>query len=299
MKQNLTLLASLIEFAYEKDKFIDALIFGKKGCGKSVYALITAYQVYRDWDLVFDHLIFNPLDALKKMKDALESNERIKVLVFDDAGLWLGRLEWWENHKVKFSEFYNVIRDVCAGVIYTSPADDICGRIVKHIGLRLMAEELDEEFSKIRVYKVKVSPLFQQYVKTLKEEIYRKILPDDIYERYRKMKRKATAEKLREWAQTLSKKDPVESIKVIKEIYIPRVRDKRELRIIKSCSFSSHDIYADRVSFPRQLARDYNIVKGDLIVWLDIGFPIGVPDQYYEQFMNMFFEKKVEADDKS
>ena len=184
---------------HEKEGFADALIFGDKGSGKSTYALISAYQVYNDWEEVFRHLVFDPEKAIRLIKEALEDGVRIPMLIMDDAGLWLGKSEWWEQRKIRFSEFYNVIREICSCVVFTTPSDDIIGRLLKQIGLRIKITLSDEKLSIAKVYKVKISPLFQQYIKTLKQEVFVRHLPDETYERYKALKRKATYNKLVEW----------------------------------------------------------------------------------------------------
>jgi len=198
-----SIIAQLAEYAMKNNGFIDALIFGDKGGGKSVYALISAYQLYGDWDEALNHLFFDPFDALKLMKDALYAEERIPLIIMDDAGLWLGKMEWWDKRKVRFSEFYNVVREVCACVVFTTPSDDIVNAVTRQIKLRMQVEIIDEKYSRVKIYKKKLTPLFQTFVKRLKNETFPRKIPDDVFERYCKMKRDATKRKIEEMEKIL------------------------------------------------------------------------------------------------
>ena len=287
-----TLIAELTKKAYERNGFIDALIFGDKGSGKSVYALISAYQVYGDWDQALDHIFFDPLDALETMMKAYFNDERVKLLILDDAGLWLGKLGWWEHGKVKFSELYNVIREVCSCVVFTSPTDDIVSRVEKQIKLRLKVEIVNETESVVKIYKKKLTPLFQEIVKTLKWEYFERYIPDEVYKRYVKLKRGATKKKLIEFKQTLENARKQEEVvqNIIKELCIYVVTSNIcNLDLLGVSKITD----SGKMHVPL-VVRNYGF---DKLVWFvlknGVEFPIGIPEPYIDAFKEIFMKINI------
>jgi len=139
------ILADLIEKAYRHDGVVIALIYGDMGCGKTSYALWTAYEVLGSWRKALDSLFFHPGDAMKAMERAIQKGRRLPIIILDDAGLWLERETWWEEHKIRFAELFNVIRSICAGVIFTSPSEELPKQIINKIQLRVKALPASEE----------------------------------------------------------------------------------------------------------------------------------------------------------
>jgi len=64
------------------------VIWGEMGGGKSNLLLQLGYMVYKDWDIVLDQIIFTPEEFRLKVKDAVQSGERIPWLGWDDIGAW-------------------------------------------------------------------------------------------------------------------------------------------------------------------------------------------------------------------
>jgi len=124
-------LAGLIKKAIKGEAVVTAYVFGEFGFGKTSYALWTAYEVLGDWGKVLKHLFFEPEEAIEVMGKAIESGERLPIIIMDDAGLWLDKLTWWEEDKVAFMEFFNLIRSVAAGVIFTTPSEELPKQIIR------------------------------------------------------------------------------------------------------------------------------------------------------------------------
>ncbi len=298
----MTLIAKLAEKAYEIDGYVDALIYGDKGAGKSVYALISAFKIYNDWDTVLKHLFFSPKEAIDFILEKHERGERVKMIILDDAGLWLGKLRWWEKEKVEFADFYDVIREVCACVVFTAPSDNIMRKIVKDIQLRLHVQIINDIKSKIRIYKRKLLPSFKEIVKTVKDETFDRWIPDEVYQKYKDMKRKATYEKLLKVKESLDKSEKGEKEEIvqniIKEYYI--IKNGKEIKFerIAVSHAVSNARYTYRLTIPRQVRKIYGDSIVDIpMIWIRLtndvfDFPIIVPDPYYEDFINIFLEKK-------
>jgi len=209
---NKLMLTRLIERAYENEGFVSALIFGSQGIGKTSYALHVAKQIYDSWYKALDHLFFNPKEAIKVLHKALKQGERLKAIILDDAGLWLGKSQWWHREKLEFAEFFDIIRTVCSSVIFTTPADNILNRLSHEIQLRIKVSPIDSELYNqlkkaghnidvnswrvAKIYQFSLSPLFQPIIKKHAYDIYPLHYPRHIKDLYDKKRLEAVKQKL-------------------------------------------------------------------------------------------------------
>jgi len=92
------------------------------GVGKSVYCLKTAMKVYHeDWDEVQKHIVFMPQDFIKRFEEAIDKRKRIRLLIWDDAGFWVGRQRYQTKFVRAVREFLNVIRTHLVYLMVTAP----------------------------------------------------------------------------------------------------------------------------------------------------------------------------------
>ena len=132
--QDMLWLAEKIVDAYNEYGFISAVIFGKQGAGKTTYAMKAMrdvfYKLYNlntkdeAWEYVKKYYFFELPEALEVIYNAFENNERIPVILFDDAGIWLSKYQWYEKYMVLFYKLYALIRTRVSAVIFTSPSPD-------------------------------------------------------------------------------------------------------------------------------------------------------------------------------
>ena len=130
------ILSRLISSAYRRYDFVSAFIIGPQGIGKTTYAMLVAYEVYRDWDRVLGNLYFDPREALPRLKEALRTGERIPLVIFDDAGMHLSKYLISSNYEGfhltrLLNALINLARTLTAGVVYTSPDMDILKELRK------------------------------------------------------------------------------------------------------------------------------------------------------------------------
>lgn len=217
------ILSDLIKVAYRRNAVITAYVYGEFGFGKTSYALWTAYEVLGSWNKVLKYLFFEPSEAIKVMEEAIRKNRRIPLIIMDDAGLWLDKLTWWKEDKVAFMEFFNLIRSVTAGVIFTSPSEELPKMILKKTFFRIavrpiskkeliekIGEEgysalikfvskynLAKEFCIATGYRLRTLPSFLTFVQKEFYDIYPLWYP--IHEVYEKKRRKALKKYFEEW----------------------------------------------------------------------------------------------------
>jgi len=143
-------LSSLIKEAYDLNSVVIAYVYGNMGYGKTSYALWTAYEVLGSWDNVLNYVFFNLEEAIEVMWKHIEKEKRLPIAIFDDAGFWLNRLTWWREEKIRFMELFNLVRTISAGVIFTTPSEEIPRQLINKCNYRvnvrpLGSYELDSE----------------------------------------------------------------------------------------------------------------------------------------------------------
>lgn len=220
------ILSKLIKIAYRNDGVISAYIYGDFGYGKTSYALWTAYEVLGRWNRVLDYLFFDPFEAVKVMERAIRKGRRLPIIIMDDAGLWLDKMTWWESSKVAFMEFFNLIRSVTAGIIFTTPSEELPKQILNKSFFRIaitpisiqkvmsmgrnvyekvmeLVERfgLEERFCLATGYKLKTLPSFYSIVKKEFYDVYPQWYP--VYKQYTRKRRKALKIYFERWRSRL------------------------------------------------------------------------------------------------
>lgn len=210
-------LADVIRGCMETNGFASVYVYGEMGHGKTSYALWLASEVV-GWDKALDHLFFDPVNAIKKLREAHRRRERLPLMVLDDAGLWLQKQTWWEKPKVAFMALYNVIRSLTASIVFTSPVDDLPKPIRKKAFFRVSVQRAPLEEAKrwlgdpgynemklfleangcdprlwciAKTYRLKTLPTFHQRVKRYSGDYYPLHYPRDVWKRYEEKRWKA------------------------------------------------------------------------------------------------------------
>lgn len=117
--------------SYWADECKVMLPYGPLGIGKSAYACKVTAQVYGerqpdgnrslDWEAVKTHLVFHPRDFVEKCFKMMEEKKKDKVLIWDDAGLWLFALDFNNPFLKAVIKYLNVARTNWAALILTTP----------------------------------------------------------------------------------------------------------------------------------------------------------------------------------
>ncbi len=208
-------LARLIRAAYKNNGVVVAYVYGDFGFGKTSYALWTAYEVLGSWDRVLKYLFFTPAEAIKTMAKAIDSGKRLPIIIMDDAGLWLDRLTWYDEHKILFMEFFNLIRSVAAGVIFTTPSEELPKQLIRKCMFRInvrpanleeirsLGVDVEEVLKMIRSYslkpviniatgyRLKTLPSFMAFVKKVFYDVYPLQYPNSVFKKYERIRRDA------------------------------------------------------------------------------------------------------------
>lgn len=120
------IMTRMINTLYAQNEFKPFIVYGPLGIGKSSYAMKCVAEVYGgsdtlNWEAVKSHLVFHPRDFVDCCTKMIEKSQRDKVLIWDDAGLWLNSLEWNSPFIRAVTKYFNVARTNWAAIILTSP----------------------------------------------------------------------------------------------------------------------------------------------------------------------------------
>jgi len=239
-------LSSLIKEAYDLNGVVIAYVYGNMGYGKTSYAFWTAYEVLGSWDKVLNYTFFNLEEAIEVMWKYIEKEKRLPIMVFDDAGFWLNRLTWWREEKVRFMELFNLARTISAGIIFTTPSEEIPRQLINKCNYRvnvrpLESHELDSDsavetlkvaakfklenggVAVARGYQLLMLPSFMKLVKKDYLDYYPLWYP--IFDKYMKLRLRHIKKKIKELRENQSK-DRGELLEEAIELY-KSMRDPR------------------------------------------------------------------------
>jgi hypothetical protein len=180
-----------IEDAYKKYEFFGLIIYGEQGIGKTTYMLKVMYDVYGDWNTVFEHLIFSLDDLIDLIEES--RGKRFKVIGWDDAGI--------HGHKYKYFRKRDAVELISAwlDVARTKTASLLITTVNPLNLLKPIRESLGMKYGKvvrydsanerlITVYNRTILPNGKTYVKKMYADKFTAILPDHVYERYLKLR---------------------------------------------------------------------------------------------------------------
>lgn len=107
-------------------------VMGPQGSGKTALALHVLLRAYKRWPRALEFLYFAPSDFYSHFSRR-PGDFPAPAIVFDDAGLWLGKSRWYEKDVRRFSELMNVARNVAWAVIFTLPSPNLPASIERNV----------------------------------------------------------------------------------------------------------------------------------------------------------------------
>ena len=118
-------LAQLIRKAWENDEFIAVIVYGPQRIGKTAYSLKVLAEVMGkngvpDYSIATAkrNLVFPPKQFLERVESITMKEP---MIVWDDAGMWLYALDWYDPWVKAVAKYLNVVGTDLAAVIFTTP----------------------------------------------------------------------------------------------------------------------------------------------------------------------------------
>jgi len=211
----------LIDYNYFLNEMSPLIVYGKLGIGKSSYAMLVSacsYGTYEkpDWDKMKEFIVFKPEDFVNRCMDMLNEDQREKVLIWDDAGLWLYAMDYNDPFVIAVTKYLNVARTNWAAIIFTTPTptmvikklrslpDCLTIKITKTNDDRVRKQRL----RKARVYEHRMMP---DMVKSRTKDKWDDtgwdcILPNEVFQWYDPLRKKYAKEAVLEMQRTLAGK---------------------------------------------------------------------------------------------
>ncbi len=203
-----------INSAIERDGFLFIGILGDRGLGKSVTGLNLTYSVLNEWDKALRHTIFtiNDFSNLPYRNDLVRHEDgRVKVILWDDFALHTSSYGFSKRGErdllIDFIEDFEVVREEVAVLIVTAATWEMIPpklRDAAHIFIQMTKRGKGEIWAKQRGWLF----LRKDYRKI--GEIETAKIPDDVYNTYREMKRKA--KRVKEKMSLLKQKEKAEKM---------------------------------------------------------------------------------------
>jgi len=206
-----SILAGMIKKWYYSDEFKPVIVYGQMRIGKSAYALKVAREVYGDWEIVKDFIVFKPEEFLEK---CMETRHKEPLLIWDDAGLWLFAYDYMRNPLLPaIIKYLNVAGTQWASIIFTTPTTQMLVKRIRSLPHTITVKIIknkDECRKKLRIargYVRWVSPDTKKHgVRKIFEDHYDAMLPQDFYDWYKPLRQKYVNTALDMIKQILSKK---------------------------------------------------------------------------------------------
>jgi len=182
------ILSEIVESYYHLDMLNNIVIHGEAGVGKTAYSLKVLNEIYRDWDKAFDYFFISLLDFYYFVKDYVEREECIKVVVLDDITQDELNMYQWNQKKAKsFAKFLIGARNVVKNIIYTDPKSFINVAVRRMENIKIDVIPIDDTISEARIYKSHSSS-FSDYYYKVGRDIFSRYLPNDVYKRYMRLR---------------------------------------------------------------------------------------------------------------
>jgi hypothetical protein len=183
-----SILAGRIVQAYNRGSFIAAIIYGRQGAGKSVYAIKVAYDALRRLGFLKPHhstrevykhyMIFSAYQLLHRARQA-DAHNRIPLLIWDDAGVHGGSyLFFTDPHLAKaIADTFRVIRTRVSAMLFTTPSPrDLLKPLRSYDTLIVYVHEIDDLWSRAHIYQMRLLPSGDARIWKLAMEDFRRRL---------------------------------------------------------------------------------------------------------------------------
>lgn len=177
--------------AYDNMDFYGLIVTGPQGIGKSTYAIKVLLEVYGSWRVAKNYIVFTMTDLITMLREA-EEGERIKCILWDDAGIHAHKYMYFENRKLVqlLEAFIDVARTKIAGWIITVPnMDELAKPLKRSPGFRIgVVRQRSGDWRCVTVYEREFIPP-RTYVRKAYRDVFRARLNDSIYTEYMEMRR--------------------------------------------------------------------------------------------------------------
>jgi hypothetical protein len=210
-------------FAFSKtimcrNAFTGAIVYGKQQLGKTSYTMQVAYDIYQDWDMVFENMFFSLgelvgylREHIQKMGNKIDKRLKIPFVIWDDAGVHANKMMYFNDPEMAqmLASLFDVVGAAASGIALSTPTP---GNLLRAIR--------DYEFLKIKISKDKnpgrrvatayapnLWPSGKVMIYGEFDDHYPARLPDDVYNRYQPIRMSYLADALERLDEIIEKRN--------------------------------------------------------------------------------------------
>lgn len=202
------------------------IITGKRGIGKSSYALQVLFRIFRtlgfeveeSWNMALDRILYKVPDVVDFLDSASEKEYK-DIFIWDDSGVFAGGVRWFTHQKemVLIESICDTLRDCVYSVLFTVPDQRTLSRRIRTYEdylVRIHRLKQDEQkyfngdTSNLRVarlYKKTITPASQVRVYKQYYDTFDVMLPHWVYEKYKEKRHRYTKENIKALKDHLQK----------------------------------------------------------------------------------------------
>lgn len=182
------IMAQKIASAMRQDAFIGAIVYGAQRIGKTSYTAQVLYEVYEDWNMVNDRILFKLEDVVAVLRAAVRTRTKIPVLVWDDAGIHANKLLYFQNRTLiqYLQNLIDVVGINLGCLLITTPnPTNLLKAIRGYEFYRIKVYRRDEYNGRYAVgYQSVLLPSGSRLIKRVFKDNYKVRLPDEFWQPY-------------------------------------------------------------------------------------------------------------------
>lgn len=186
-----SILGQFIDRWHKNDESRVVLIYGTAGVGKSSYAIQTCLELDGIYHYNYkDFIVFKPQEFIYKISYLIDNNLKIPALIWDDAGVWLYKLDYYDDFVKSAVKFFNVARTVVSCIILTTINPSMLITNIRKMDMFTIkiVRRGHHDTSLARCYHANYTPNGYRLLRTIFEDEFKRHMPDDVYEWYSKMR---------------------------------------------------------------------------------------------------------------
>jgi len=193
-----------------------SIIIGRRGIGKSSYAIQTLFQVFRtlgydkeeSWEMALDRVLYTIPDVVKFL-DNSRNKKDLDIFIWDDAGVYAGGVRWFTHQKemVLLESISDTLRNMVYGVLLTVPDIRTLSRRLRSYDDFIIKiymsqnnngkEPVDPNIRQARIYNKSMTPVGQVRIYKQYNDNFDIMLPDWVYKKYQDKRRSYGGQELK------------------------------------------------------------------------------------------------------
>lgn len=182
------ILSHKIDKAIQGDGFVGAIVYGKQRLGKSSYSAQVLYDIYGDWELVNEHMVFNLKDVVNILSTANRERRKIPALCWDDCGVHGNKLIYFQDRLLVqyLGNLMDVVGLSLGGLLMTTPSPlNLLRSLRGYEFYRVKIYQRDAYNGRLAVgYQAVLLPSGTRLIKREYKDNFNVMLPDEFWQPY-------------------------------------------------------------------------------------------------------------------